>query len=153
MVELTSQQQIKFLINVKNTIFQKNGTMTNNIYDITKYGERKNIEFKENLNVDYHLKKDRKQHLASQMKYRMEKGDGEAIYFIGVHDEGHLIGLSESDYDESIFVLRSIAQEIGAEILEIEKHSAEHGSVAKVIIRKISEEQKETFTCGSCWTC
>ena len=79
--------------------------MTNSIYDITKYGERKNIEFKENLNVDYHLKTDRKQHLASQMKYRMEKGDGEAIYFIGVHDEGHLIGLPDSEYDESIFVL------------------------------------------------
>ena len=38
--------------------------MTDNIYDITKNGERNNIEFKENLNVDYHLNTDRKQHLS-----------------------------------------------------------------------------------------
>src|SRR5664280_2434304 len=122
--------------------------MTNSIYDITKYGERNNIEFKENLNVDYHLKKDRKQHLASQMKYRMEKGDGEAIYFIGVHDEGHLIGLPDSEYDESVFVLKSIAQEIGAEILEIEKHPAEHGSVAKVNIGKSQKNKKKHLLVG-----
>lgn len=110
--------------------------MTDNIYDITKHGERDNIEFKEHLNVDYHLKTDRKLHLASQMKYRMEKGDGEAIYFIGVHDDGHLIGLIESDFKESMFVLESIAQEIGAKLLDIEKHPAEHGIVAKVRIGK-----------------
>ena len=122
--------------------------MKDNIYDITKYGERNNIEFKENLNVDYHLKKDRKQHLASQMKYRMEKGDGEAIYFIGVHDEGHLIGLPESEYDESIFVLESIALEIGAEILDLEKHSAKHGSVAKVRIGKSQKNKKKHLLVG-----
>jgi len=122
--------------------------MTDNIYDITKYGERNNIEFKENLNVDYHLKKDRKQHLASQMKYRMEKGDGEAIYFIGVHDEGHLIGLPESEYDESIFVLGSIALEIGAEILDLEKHSAKHGSVGKVRIGKSQKNKKKHLLVG-----
>ena len=84
--------------------------MKNNIYDITKNGERDNIEFKEHLNVDYHLKTDRKLHLASQMKYRMEMGEGEAIYFIGVHDEGHLIGLPESEYKESLFVLENMEQ-------------------------------------------
>jgi len=48
--------------------------MSVDIYDITKYGERRNIEFKENLEMEYHLKKDRIQRLASQMKYRMERG-------------------------------------------------------------------------------
>jgi elongation factor 1-alpha len=48
--------------------------MTSSIYNITKKGERRNIEFKENLKKDYHLQKDRKQRLASQMKYRMERG-------------------------------------------------------------------------------
>jgi len=122
--------------------------MTDNIYDITKNGERENIEFKENLNVDYHLKKDRKQHLASQMKYRMEKGNGEALYFIGVHDEGHLIGLPEPEYEESIFVLESIAHEIGAEILELEKHPADHGHVAKVRIGKSQKNKKEHLLVG-----
>lgn len=122
--------------------------MTDNIYDITKNGERNNIEFKENLNVDYHLNTDRKQHLASQMKYRMEKGDGEAIYFIGVHDEGHLIGLPEPEYEESIFVLKGIAQEVGADILELEKHKAKHGSVAKVRIGKSQIDKKDHLLVG-----
>jgi elongation factor 1-alpha len=122
--------------------------MTNNIYDITKYGERDNIEFKENLNVDYHLKTERKQHLASQMKYRMEKGDGEAVYFIGVHDEGYLVGLPESEYSESIFVLESIAHEIGAEIFDLEKHPANQGFVAKVTIRKSQKNKKDHLLVG-----
>jgi elongation factor 1-alpha len=122
--------------------------MTDNIYDITKNGERNNIEFKENLNVDYHLKTDRKQHLASQMKYRMEKGNGEAIYFIGVHDEGHLIGLPEPEYEESIFVLENIAREIDSEILEIEKHPAKHGNVAMIRIGKYPKNKKDHLLVG-----
>ncbi len=122
--------------------------MTNNIYDITKYGERINIEFKENLSVNYHLKKDRKQHLASQMKYRMEKGNGIAIYFIGVHDDGHLIGLPEHKYNETIFVLENIAKEIGAEILEVEKHPAEYGYVAKAVIGKSKKNNKTHMLVG-----
>jgi len=31
--------------------------MSVDIYDITKYGERRNIEFKENLEMEYHLKR------------------------------------------------------------------------------------------------
>ena len=83
--------------------------MENNIHNFTKKGERKNIEFKECLNKSYHLQKDRRQHLASQMKYRMERGDGEAIYFIGVDDDGNLIGLEEKIFEESLFVLKKIA--------------------------------------------
>lgn len=122
--------------------------MKDNIYDITKHGERENIEFKEHLNVDYHLKTDRKLHLASQMKYRMEIGKGEAIYFIGVHDEGHLIGLPESEYKESLFVLENIAQEIGLKILDVEDHPAEHGQVAKVRIGKPQKNKLEHMLVG-----
>jgi len=122
--------------------------MTDNIYDITKHGERDNIEFKEHLNVDYHLKTDRKLHLASQMKYRMEMGDGEAIYFIGVHDDGHLIGLPESEYKESLFVLENIANEIGSKVLDIENHLAEHGTVAKVRIGKPQKNKMEHMLVG-----
>ena len=63
---------------------------------ITSKGERKNIEFKENLNSEYHLLTGRKQQLASQMKYRLARGNGEAIYFVGVDDDGHLVGLEKN---------------------------------------------------------
>ena len=63
--------------------------MKESIYNLTRQGERKNIEFKENLNSKTHLFTERKQQLASQMKYRLERGQGEAIYFIGVDDDGN----------------------------------------------------------------
>ena len=44
--------------------------------------ENKNIEFKEKLTADIHLKEDKKQHLASQMKYLLETGKGNAIYIL-----------------------------------------------------------------------
>lgn len=122
--------------------------MTDNIYDITKKGERLNIEFKETLNRGYHLKKERKQQLASQMKYRMELGDGEAVYFIGVHDDGHLIGLSSEDFEETLFVLKSLAEEVNAEVLDVEKHPAEHGTVGKVLIGRSHDPKNEHLLVG-----
>ena len=122
--------------------------MTSNIYDITKYGERNNIEFKENLIENYHLKKERIQRLASQMKYRMEKGDGEAVYFIGVDDDGKLVGLTVEEMKESIFVLKKVALEIGAEVTKIEYQEAGKGKVAKILISKNSNQKRKHLLIG-----
>jgi elongation factor 1-alpha len=99
-------------------------------------GERKNIEFKENLIKSHHLKKERKQQLASQMKYRLERGHGEAIYFIGVSDDGKLLGLDKAELEESFFVLDKIAHEVNSKIEEIETQVANRGEVAKVTIAR-----------------
>ena len=122
--------------------------MENNIHNFTKKGERKNIEFKECLNKSYHLQKDRRQHLASQMKYRMERGDGEAIYFIGVDDDGNLIGLEEKIFEESLFVLKKIAEEADSSILKVEKYPVEKGQVAKVLIGKKNQDKKDHMLVG-----
>ncbi len=52
-------------------------------------------------NVEYKLKlvdptKQRFEHLVTQMKWRLREGQGEAIYEIGVADDGFLHGLSQS---------------------------------------------------------
>lgn len=122
--------------------------MKSSIYNTTKKGERKNIEFKESLIRDYHLQKDRKQRLASQMKYRMERGDGEAIYFIGVADDGSLIGLDDENLEESLFVLKKISEEIGLSILRVEKYPAKKSMVAKVLIGKKRANKKEHMLIG-----
>jgi|GEM_PF-4492992 len=103
------------------------GNSSRNFFKLTRKGERKNIEFKENLIKSHHLKKERKQQLASQMKYRLERGDGEAIYFIGVDDEGQLLGLQKAELEESIFVLGKIAHEVNSQILEVETQVADRG--------------------------
>lgn len=122
--------------------------MSVDIYDITKYGERRNIEFKENLEMEYHLKKDRIQRLASQMKYRMEKGDGEAVYFLGVDDDGNLVGLTDDKMDESLFVLEKVAHSIDAKINDIQKQDAGEGTVAKVLVGKKNSQQKKHLLVG-----
>lgn len=122
--------------------------MSVDIYDITKYGERRNIEFKENLEMEYHLKKDRIQRLASQMKYRMEKGDGEAVYFLGVDDDGNLVGLTDDKMDESLFVLEKVAHSIDAKINDIQKQDAGEGTVAKVLVGKENSQQKKHLLVG-----
>ncbi|MGB9936558.1 MAG: GTPBP1 family GTP-binding protein [Methanobacterium sp.] len=122
--------------------------MKSSIYAITKHGERKNIEFKESLKKDYHLQKDRKQRLASQMKYRMERGGGEAIYFIGVDDDGNLIGLDDEKFKESLFVLENIADEVDSHISRVEEHPADNGTVARVFIEKNNGNKKDHMLIG-----
>lgn len=122
--------------------------MTTSIYNITKKGERRNIEFKERLNKDYHLQKDRKHRLASQMKYRMERGNGEAIYFVGVDDDGNLIGLNEKEIEESLFVLKRVAEEINAIILMVEKYPADNGEIARVFIGKNNGFKRDHMLVG-----
>ena len=122
--------------------------MTSSIYNITKKGERRNIEFKESLKKDYHLQKDRKQRLASQMKYRMERGSGEAVYFIGVDDDGNLLGLSDKKMEESLFVLKSISEEINSTILKVEKYPGNKGDVARVFIGKKDLSKRDHMLVG-----
>ena len=122
--------------------------MSCDIYDITKYGERKNIEFKVNLEKEYHLKKDRIQRLASQMKYRMEKGNGDAFYFLGVDDDGNLVGLTDDQMEESLFVLKMVANSIDAEIHDIQEQKAGKGTVAQVLICKKTSPLKKHLLVG-----
>ncbi len=119
-----------------------------NFYKLTSKGERKNIEFKENLNSDTHLFTERKQQLASQMKYRLERGNGEAIYFIGVTDDGHLRGLEKPEMDESLYVLGEIASDVKAKIVQVETETTERGEVAKVIINRFQNKKPAHLLIG-----
>jgi GTPase len=71
---------------------------------------------KENGNIEYKLKlintdTDKIQRLASQMRYRMDEGGGEAIYVIGVTDEGGIIGVTNEEFNESFDNLSLAANE------------------------------------------
>ena len=50
------------------------------------------------------------EHLVTQMKWRLEEGQGEAIYEIGVEDNGLLVGLSNSDLMASVHNLERMAE-------------------------------------------
>jgi elongation factor 1-alpha len=119
-----------------------------NFYKLTRKGERKNIEFKENLNSDTHLLTERKQQLASQMKYRLERGNGEAIYFIGVKDDGQLLGLGTPEMDESLYVLGEIARDVKAKIVNVETEATWRGKVSKVLINRFQTSKPDHLLIG-----
>jgi len=111
--------------------------------------ENKNIEFKEKLNSDTHLKEEKKQHLAAQMKYRLEIGNGTAIYIIGVNDSGKVIGLSEIEFEETLNILKIIAIENNASIVKVEKFTENDSLIGRIIItRKIGIGDKNHIIIG-----
>ncbi len=100
--------------------------------------ENKNIEFKEKLSGAIHLKQDKKQHLASQMKYLLEIGRGAAIYVIGVDDDGKTKGLNELEFEETLNVIKVVASENNAVITKVEKFTDNENLLGKIIINKAS---------------
>jgi len=96
--------------------------------------ENKFIEFKEMLSPQAHLSEEKKQHLATQMKYRLDIGKGKAIYIVGVDDNGQAKGLTDFELEQTMNVLRVIANENNAEITKFEKFVENGKSIAKVLI-------------------
>jgi GTPase len=67
-------------------------------------------------------------HMASQLKYRIHSSDdcGQAIYEIGLTDDGFPLGLSESEMDASLKSLENVVALTDAVICAIDKHVVTH---------------------------
>jgi GTPase len=92
-----------------------------------------NIEYKrELLNLDDDIINRR----MTQMKYRIYEGSGEALYFIGVTDDGKLIGLNEKEYIQSIKNLELIASNIDCNILKISESNKKNQYIGEYLIRE-----------------
>ncbi len=111
--------------------------------------ENKNIEFKERLIPDIHLKEDKKQHLASQMKYLLETGKGNAIYILGVDDSGKTKGLSDLEFQETVNVLKVIAHENNADVTKVERFQENGDLIGRVLIqKKMANGVQNHIICG-----
>ncbi len=111
--------------------------------------ERGNIEFKEFLIPEIHLKEKRKQQLASQMKNRLENGQGKAIYIVGVKDSGKVRGLNEFEFEQTLNVLKILAKENDAVIKKVERFSENGLYIGKILIeRRIPLKFKEHIIVG-----
>ena len=78
------------------------------------------VEFKERLTRDVHLSDGRLESLAAQLRHRILSGDGEAIYVVGVTDDGGIAGISPTAFSESMDVLSLLAEEAGAHIDDVD---------------------------------
>ncbi|KAG7462887.1 hypothetical protein MATL_G00189630 [Megalops atlanticus] len=103
-------------------------------------------------NIEYKLKlvnptQYRFEHLATQMKWRLQEGRGEAVYQIGVEDNGLLVGLSEEDMKASLKTLRRMAEKVGADITVLREREVDYDSdtprkIAEVLVRKVPDDQQ-----------
>ncbi|XP_043250179.1 GTP-binding protein 2 isoform X1 [Colletes gigas] len=113
-------------------------------------------------NVEYKLKlinpsSQRFEHLVTQMKWRLREGHGEAIYQIGVEDNGRLTGLTREDMKASLKTLNDMAARLGAATSILRERLANsknknrcgHGNnkeerrVAEVLVKKIRKGDRE----------
>ncbi|KAL7322956.1 hypothetical protein PS15p_210924 [Mucor circinelloides] len=112
-------------------------------------------------NIEYKLKLinpslERLEHLITQMKWRLSEGNGEALYEIGVDDDGTIKGLPVEEMTMSINTLRKMAEVLGADVsimreftlkdTMIHKSKTQH-KVAEILVRKRpSEDDSQRFT-------
>lgn len=73
------------------------------------------------------------------MKWRLREGQGEAIYEIGVEDNGVLTGLSNRDMTDSLQTLKQMAIKLGATTTTLRERMLDNGrAVTEVLVRKVS---------------
>ncbi|KAK3510008.1 hypothetical protein QTP70_025316, partial [Hemibagrus guttatus] len=87
------------------------------------------------------------EHLATQLKWRLQEGRGEAVYQIGVEDNGLLVGLTDNDMKASINTLRRMAERVGADITLLREREVDYESdkprrIAEVLVRKVPDNQQ-----------
>ena len=73
-----------------------------------------NTEYKLKL-VDFTL--DRVDHLTTQMIFRLNEGFGNAIYKVGVEDNGVVLGISEAEMKQTMSVLFYMARNLNGNIV------------------------------------
>lgn len=76
-----------------------------------------NIEYKRYL---LNLDSFRFDQLSTQMKWRLAEGNGEAIYYLGVNDNGSLYNISDKELEESLINFNKLVNNINAEIINTE---------------------------------
>ena len=101
-------------------------------------------------NIEYKLKlcKDnpkRIEELTSQMAFRINEGNGECIYILGVSDDGALIGLSEEEYKFSFSILKKIADNNKSNIIEISNKEVEDTNKKKIYEILIREDIESKY--------
>jgi GTPase len=83
-----------------------------------------------NVNADKLMRR------TTQMKFRMEQGRGEALYEIGVHDNGKAYGLNQPEIEESLIVVYKMAKALDADLMLLYIKKGEHGEIAQLMIRQ-----------------
>ncbi|KAL2737438.1 GTP-binding protein 2 [Vespula maculifrons] len=152
--------------NIIRSTWDDSETKENDVSDCENYSADEGQEEKlppepEQGNVEYKLKlinpsNQRFEHLVTQMKWRLREGHGEAIYQIGVEDNGRLTGLSKEELKASLKTLKEMASRLGATTCVLrervaiskyknvkEKKCDGERRVAEVLVKKLRKDDRE----------
>ncbi|MHA2168996.1 MAG: GTP-binding protein, partial [Candidatus Kariarchaeaceae archaeon] len=102
---------------------------------LSKEADDGNVEYKLTLKEKSEDQK-RLEELASQMRFRLYEGTGEALYYLGVTDDGNPKGISEKELNESIASLQQIAEIAGAKLKILRKAQGNDGVIAEILVRR-----------------
>ena len=99
-----------------------------------------NVEFKTRLTREVHLGDGRMESLVAQLRHRVLSGDGEALYVVGVTDDGGIAGIPPAEFSETMDVLSLLAEEADAHIADVDTWSGgdedDDGLVGLVEVRE-----------------
>ena len=97
--------------------------------------EEGNIEYKFKLTG---LSQDILIHRTTQLNWRLNEGVGEAIYKVGVEDNGNPLGIVEEEMTESIANLERMAKLVGCSmtVLRLLRGKSAQGLIAEVRMRR-----------------
>jgi hypothetical protein len=73
------------------------------------------------------------QQLVTQMRWRLDEGDGRAVYHVGVTDSGKMLGVSREEFAESTRTLKRMAFANHAEAFVEETWDGPEGRGGKVV--------------------
>ena len=95
--------------------------------------EEGNNEYKFKLT---NLSDDQFIHRITQLNWRLNEGCDEAVYEIGVEDDGNPLGLSSEDMEESLVNLKRMADSVGCDMTVQHFLEGEIGTTAKVLLKR-----------------
>lgn len=105
-------------------------------------------------NIEYKLKlvnpsASRFEHLVTQMKWRLREGQGEAIYEIGVEDNGLLVGLTEDELQASLETVQRMADRLDATITILRQREVDDDidvggrrKACELLVRRVPDDQQ-----------
>ena len=80
--------------------------------------------------------------MESQIRYRINEGDGECVFILGITDSGILIGLTKNEYEESKTILYNICTKNHYSIMELRQVELEDKKIVyEFLIREVDNNK------------
>jgi len=113
------------------------GKITENVGQENDYGK---MEYKLTL---IEKVKPRLRHLTTQLNFRLNEGKGQAIYRIGIEDNGNPIGINDDHLIGSLKMLYKMSKALNSDMLIDKLYAGIKGRIAYLLIqRRLLEKQK-----------